>query len=144
MDILAFTLFILLVGRIGLAELAATNIVLSINALAFMPSMGVSQGMSILVGQALGRGNPALASDYVASGCQLLLLYILAIDLLFLFAPDLVLSPFLATGRGMSPPARRCSTSAGPCCRSLPPICFSTPCTWSSAAPCAAPATPGS
>ena len=55
MDILAFTLFILLVGRIGRAELAATNIVLSINALAFMPSMGVSQGMSVLVGQALGK-----------------------------------------------------------------------------------------
>ncbi len=99
MDILAFTLFILLVGRIGLAELAATNIVLSINALAFMPSMGVSQGMSILVGQALGRGKPGLASTYVASGCHLLMLYILVIDLVFIFAPDLVLSPFLAAGQ---------------------------------------------
>ncbi len=95
MDILAFTLFILLVGRIGLAELAATNIVLSINALAFMPSMGVSQGMSVLVGQALGRGKPGLATDCVISGCHLLLLYILAIDLVFIFTPDFVLSPFL-------------------------------------------------
>ncbi len=100
MDILAFTLFILLVGRIGLAELAATNIVLSINALAFMPSMGVSQGMSVLVGQALGRGKPSLASEYVASGCHLLMLYILGVDLVFIFVPDLVLSPFLATGQG--------------------------------------------
>ena len=100
MDILAFTLFILLVGRIGRIELAATNIVLSINALAFMPSMGVSQGVSILVGQALGRGNPAEAGRLVRSSCQLLLLYILAIDLLFLFAPDAALSPFLASGTG--------------------------------------------
>lgn len=100
MDILAFALFILLVGRIGIAELAATNIVLSINALAFMPSMGVSQGIGILVGQALGKGKPNLASDYVASGCQLLMVYILAIDLLFIFAPDLVLAPFLATDHG--------------------------------------------
>ncbi len=98
MDILAFTFFILLVGRIGKLELAATNIVLSINALAFMPSMGVSQGVSILVGQALGRGNPDQASGYVRGGCQLLLLYILAIDLLFLFSPDTVLAPFLASG----------------------------------------------
>jgi MATE family multidrug resistance protein len=97
MDILAFTLFILLVGRIGKAELAATNIVLSINALAFMPSMGVSQGVSVLVGQALGRRSPRLAAEYVRSACQLLLVYILAIDLVFLFAPDLVLSPFLAS-----------------------------------------------
>lgn len=97
MDILAFTLFILLVGRIGKAELAATNIVLSINALAFMPSMGVSQGMSVLVGQALGRKKPALAAYYVWSGCQLLVLYILAIDLIFLFVPDFVLAPFMAS-----------------------------------------------
>ena len=99
MDILAFTLFILLVGRIGLTELAATNIVLSINALAFMPSMGVSQGMSVLVGQALGRGKPGLASEYVASGSHLLMLYILGVDLVFIFAPDFVLSPFLAAGQ---------------------------------------------
>lgn len=97
MDILAFTLFILLVGRIGRAELAATNIVLSINALAFMPSMGVSQGMSVLVGQSLGKGKPGLAAYYVQSGCQLLLAYILLIDLIFIFAPDFVLAPFMAT-----------------------------------------------
>jgi multidrug resistance protein, MATE family len=100
MDILAFTLFILLVGRIGLAELAATNIVLSINALAFMPSSGVSQGMSVLVGQALGQGKPSLASEYVGSGCRLLMLYILMIDLVFIFAPNLVLAPFLLTDQG--------------------------------------------
>ncbi len=102
MDILAYTLFILLVGRIGLAELAATNIVLSINALAFMPSMGVSQGMSILVGQALGQGKPGLASDYVTSGCHLLMLYILAIDLFFIFFPNFVLSPFLTADQGVA------------------------------------------
>lgn len=98
MDILAFTLFILLVGRISTPALAATTIVLSINALAFMPSMGVSQGVGVLVGQALGQGKPALAGQYVATACRLLLLYILAVDLLFLFAPDLVLAPFLGAG----------------------------------------------
>lgn len=100
LDILAFTLFILLVGRIGTAELAATNIVLSINALAFMPSMGASQGMSVLVGQALGKKNPALAASYVVSGCQLLIAYILVIDLIFIFAPDFVLAPFMASEQG--------------------------------------------
>jgi len=99
MDIVAFTLFVLLVGRIGTAELAATNIVLSINALTFMPSMGASQGISILVGQALGKKSPALATTYVRSGIQLLLIYTLAVDLIFIFAPDVVLAPFFpATG----------------------------------------------
>ena len=96
MDILAFTLFLLLVGRIGLTELAASNIVLSINALAFMPSAGFSQGMSVLVGQALGRRKPDLAAEYVANGCRMLMLYILAVDLVFIFAPGPILSLFLA------------------------------------------------
>lgn len=97
MDILAFTLFLLLVGRIGDAELAATNVVLSINALAFMPSMGVSQGVSVLVGQALGKKRTDLAEIHVRCSGQLLVLYILVVDLLFLLAPDLVLGPFLSS-----------------------------------------------
>lgn len=94
-DILGFTFFIFLVGRIGKAELAATNIVFAINALAFMPSMGASQGISILVGQALGNGKPLLAEQFVKSTFQLLAVYILFMDLLFIFCPDLVLKPFL-------------------------------------------------
>lgn len=104
MDILAFTLFVLLVGRIGTAELAATNIVLSINALTFMPSMGASQGISVLVGQALGRKSPELATTYVRSGIHMLLFYTLIIDLIFIFAPDFVLAPFFhETGGGVDP-----------------------------------------
>ncbi len=98
LDILAFTLFILLVGRISDTALAATNIVLSINALAFMPSFGASQGISVLVGQALGKKEPETAAIYVKNSCQMLLGYILVIDLLFIFAPDLVLMPFLSSG----------------------------------------------
>ncbi|BHH82089.1 MATE family efflux transporter [Desulforhopalus sp. 52FAK] len=104
MDILAFTLFVLLVGRIGTAELAATNIVLSINALTFMPSMGASQGISVLVGQALGRKSPELATTYVRSGVQMLLFYTFIIDLMFILAPDFVLAPFFhETGSGVDP-----------------------------------------
>jgi len=95
LDILAFTFFILLTGKIGKAELAATNIVLAINALAFMPSMGASQGISVLVGQALGRNSPEQASVFVKGGCQLLVVYILIVDLVFLLAPDLILTPFM-------------------------------------------------
>ena len=98
-DILAFTVFILLVGRIGTVELAATNIVLSINALAFMPSMGVSQGISVLVGQALGRKRPDQARHAVWSGIHLLLIYIGIIDLFFIFCPETILLPFIAAGQ---------------------------------------------
>ena len=99
LDILAFTIFLLLVGRIGKLELAATNIVISINSLAFMPSMGVSQGISTLVGQALGRGKPAYAKYVTWSSIHLLIAYIIVIDLVFLLFPKEVLSLFIPTGQ---------------------------------------------
>lgn len=95
LDILAFTSFILLVGRLGTLELAITNIVLSISALAFMPTMGVSQGVSVLVGQALGRGEPDIASKSVWGSIHLLLLYIVVLDIAFFLFPEKVLTPFI-------------------------------------------------
>lgn len=97
LDILAFTLFILLVGRIGTVELAATNIVLSISAVAFMPSMGVSQGVSVMVGQCLGKRKPHEARKLVWSSTHLLMVYILLLDLALIFFPELILSPFIQT-----------------------------------------------
>ncbi len=99
LDILAFTIFILLVGRIGTVELAATNIVLSINAIAFMPSMGVSQGISVMVGRSLGSLLPERARRETWSAIHLLLLYILAVDLLFIFAPEITLALFIPDNR---------------------------------------------
>lgn len=96
-DILAFTIFIMLVGRLGTMELAVTNIVLSVNSLAFMPSMGVSQGVSILVGQALGRKKPDEAKTMVWSAIHLLMLYIACIGLVFIFFPENILRPFLGS-----------------------------------------------
>ena len=98
LDILAFTMFILLVGRIGKLELAVTNIVISINALAFMPSMGVSQGISALVGQALGEGKPEKARSLARSSTHLLLIYIFFIDLTFILFPEQVLGLFIPEG----------------------------------------------
>ncbi len=95
MDILAFTLFILMVGQIGTLELAATNIVLSINAVAFMPSMGVSQGISVMVGQSLGRRDADEAKRVVKSAIHLLLVYIFMVDILFIAFPEFILSPFI-------------------------------------------------
>lgn len=98
LDILAFTLFLLLVGRIGTLELAVTNIVISINSVTFMPSMGVSQGISVMVGQALGRQDVEAAKRSVWSAIHMLLCYILVVDLIFIFFPEQILSPFIQAG----------------------------------------------
>jgi len=103
LDVFAFTFFILMVGRIGKYELAATNIVFSINSLAFMPAMGFSMGVSTLAGQALGGSRPADAVKAANSSIHLLLIYIFCLDLVFIFAPQWLLSIFM--GAEMAGPA---------------------------------------
>jgi multidrug resistance protein, MATE family len=99
MDVFAFTFFVFMVGRIGKTELAVSNIVISINSLAFMPAMGFSYGVSALVGQALGRQQPKEAKLAAWSAIHILLAYTAIIDILFLFAPGLVLSVFIPPGQ---------------------------------------------
>ena len=57
MDIGAFSLFVLLVGRLGETAFMAANIALSVNMIAFMPSVGIGQAAGTLVGQHMGRGD---------------------------------------------------------------------------------------
>jgi len=97
LDVFAFTFFILMVGRIGNNELAATNIVFSINSLAFMPAMGFALGVTNQTGQALGRDRPADAVRAANSSIHLLLVYIFILDLVFIFAPHWILSLFMET-----------------------------------------------
>ncbi len=97
-DVFAFMFFIFMVGRIGKMELAASNIVMSINSLAFMSAMGFSQGVSTLVGQALGRGAPLQAKKAVWRAIHLLMFYTLLVDLLYLFAPEWIISFFIPSG----------------------------------------------
>ncbi len=98
-DVFAFTFFAFMVGRIGKTELAVSNIVMSIDSLAFMPAMGFSFGVSALVGQALGRRQPVEAKLAVWSAIHILLAYTFIIDFLFLFAPKLLLSLFIPEGQ---------------------------------------------
>jgi MATE family multidrug resistance protein len=94
MDIFAFTFFILMVGRIGKIELAVTNIVLSIDSLAFMPLMGFSLGTSTLVGQALGRNRVDQALAATRATIHIVLFYMSVLLFLFLFLPQPLLELF--------------------------------------------------
>jgi len=95
LDIFAFTFFILIVGRMGIIPLAATNIVISISSLAFMPALGFSFGMSSLAGQALGRGKPQEARAAAWSGIHILMVYTLSLGALFVFAPEFIIEMFM-------------------------------------------------
>ncbi len=101
-DILGFLFFIFIVGRIGTAELAATNIVININALAFMPVFGFSLGVSTLVGQAIGRGAPDQARAAVWSAVHLMLLYTLAVDILYIGWPQRLIALYVPEAHALT------------------------------------------
>jgi MATE family multidrug resistance protein len=94
LDIFAFTFFVFMVGRIGKVELAATNMVFSINSLAFMPLMGFSLGTSTLVGQALGRNRTHEAIEATRATIHIVLVYIALLFILFLIFPQPLLNLF--------------------------------------------------
>ena len=102
LDLFAFLFFIFMVGRIGDVELAVTNIVISINSLAFLPAIGCSQGISTLVGQALGRRLPGKASAAVWSTIHLLLLYTIALALVYVLIPHYILALFIPSGQSIA------------------------------------------
>lgn len=58
----AITVFILIVARLSDTASAATALAFSINMIVFVPIIGLGQGVTTLVGQQLGRGQPDLAS----------------------------------------------------------------------------------
>ncbi len=93
-EMAGFTGFILVVGRLGTASLAATNIAFNINTLAFMPMIGFGIAISVLVGQYLGADKSDLAQSAAYSGFHLTLAYMLAIGAAYVLVPDIFVAPF--------------------------------------------------
>ncbi len=94
LEMAGFTAFVLLVGRLGIASLAATNIAFNINTLAFMPMIGCGIAVSVLVGQYLGADKPDRARSAVYSGFHLTLVYMVTIAAAYVLVPDVFVAPF--------------------------------------------------
>jgi MATE family multidrug resistance protein len=94
LEMAGFTAFVLLVGRLGIASLAATNIAFNINTLAFMPMIGCGIAVSVLVGQYLGGDKPDRAQSVVYSGFHLTLVYMVSIAAAYVLIPDVFVAPF--------------------------------------------------
>ncbi len=93
-DILGFSMFVLLVGRLGAVELAATNLTFNINTLAFLPMLGLGIAVSTLVGQYLGDNQVELAEKCTYSALHLSLGYMLFMVLGYGLLPDVFMQPF--------------------------------------------------
>jgi MATE family multidrug resistance protein len=87
----AFTIFLLLIGKLGENQAAASSIAINVNMVAFVPMVGVGLAVSTLVGQQIGRGKPALAARATWTACILGLIYTAVFVALYVLAPDLLM-----------------------------------------------------
>jgi MATE family multidrug resistance protein len=94
LEVFGFTFFIQMLGRLGDLELAASNIVLSIEALAFMPMVGFHIGNATMVGQAIGREEPEGGVEATTSALHITLAYMMPLAAVFIFMPEPLLSLF--------------------------------------------------
>jgi MATE family multidrug resistance protein len=94
LDVAAFTIFVMLIGRMGASAHIASNIALSVNLIAFMPMIGMGMASSILVGQYLGRDDPDNAERVGWLGLKIGVAYILVIGATFLLFPSFYINIF--------------------------------------------------
>ena len=97
-EILAWTVFMLLLGRVDTDGLAASNIVWRINGMAFFPVIGLSIAVSMLVGQAQGAGRPDLSRKVTHRGLVLGQVWMAAAALAMVTIPNQLLDIFLPAG----------------------------------------------
>ncbi len=98
MELFAFALFLLIVGRIGTLELAATTIAFNLNGLVFVPMLGLGVGISALVGRYLGAERPEVAERATWTGLGLAFVYMGFWSTLYLAVPEWLLSPYAVGG----------------------------------------------
>ena len=99
-DMAGFTAFVLLVGRLGTTDLAATNIAFNINTLAFMPMLGAGIAVSVLTGRYIGMGRTDLSEKSTFSGFHFTMIYMGMVAALFAFWPELFVGIYSSNAHG--------------------------------------------
>jgi MATE family multidrug resistance protein len=97
LDMLAFTAFTFIVGLFGEAELAATNITITLNILLILPVLGIGQAVEVLVGRRLGEDRPDIAERTTWTGFGVAWAIMAGAALAYVSVPDLLLWPFRGT-----------------------------------------------
>ena len=97
-DMSAFTAFLMFVGTLGTHEGVTTNIAFNIEALSFLPMVGMMIGVAVLVGQRLGENEPELAEKAAWSAIHLALAFFGVLAVLYLTIPKIFIYPFTLHG----------------------------------------------
>lgn len=95
MEFAAFAIFVnVVVGGLGTTALAAMNVVLQVNSVAFMPAFGLSSAGAILVGEAIGAGDLDVVPRIVRITTITASIWMTAMGLVYLVVPELILGWF--------------------------------------------------
>jgi len=98
LEILAFAIFMMIIGRIGTEPLAASGIAFNLNMIVFMPMLGLGVGVSSLVGRYLGADKPGLAERATWSAFGVSFAYMTLCGLIYVLGPGPLLAPYAAGG----------------------------------------------
>ncbi len=96
LEILAFTLFMFVIGNIGVAPLAATAIAFNLNTIVFLPAVGLGYGVSTLVARYLGMHRETLADRAIKSGLVISQIYMIVCSAAYVLLPGFLLAPYAA------------------------------------------------
>ena len=94
LNLLAFTIVILLFHADGLVTATAITIVFNWDMVSFVPLLGIQIGVVSLVGRYMGAGRPDLAARATNSGLKMALAYSSLILVLFVSLPELLVAVF--------------------------------------------------
>jgi len=97
LDVTGFTIFVVLIGRLGSLEAQASSMAFSINTVSFMPIWGLGIAASILVGQRLGENRDDLAERATWTTYQIGMAYMAVLTVLYLVTPNLFIAGFMGS-----------------------------------------------
>lgn len=89
------TVFLVLIGHIGTAELAAAKVIIDLLLVGLLPGLGFGLAAASLVGQALGRGEVDDARRWGWDVVRISLVAVGIVGLPAVVAPELILSVFI-------------------------------------------------
>ena len=89
------TAFFWIVGRVGTAEVAASNVLINLLLVALLPGIGFGIAAASLVGQALGANDTAAAKAWGWDVVKIAAVVVGAISMPVIFVPKLALGAFL-------------------------------------------------
>lgn len=93
-EMLSFTFFVFLIGKLGDVGSTSSAIAINLNAITFLPVVGIGTAVMTMVGNAIGEGRPRFARKCTFSAASLAALFTGFFVLLFLLIPGVLLSVY--------------------------------------------------